>query len=159
MALVRAEPHELDALLDTIDVDAGLLPLVETCETHGIPLHIVSDGFDYCIRRILERPQLSGQVAQGEIVSSGLEWTGTEWRTIFRHPVLPCAHGCATCKPQAMARLRGDAPLTVFVGDGLSDRHVAGTGAVVFAKDALARFCIDASIPFVAYETLAAVAH
>jgi 2-hydroxy-3-keto-5-methylthiopentenyl-1-phosphate phosphatase len=57
-----------------------------------------------------------------------------------------------------MARLRGDAPLAIFVGDGLSDRHAAATGAVLFAKSALARFCADASIPFVAYEKLADVA-
>jgi 2-hydroxy-3-keto-5-methylthiopentenyl-1-phosphate phosphatase len=158
MALVRAEPRELDTLLDTIEVDAGFVALADACGARDVALHIVSDGFDYCIQRILGRPEFRSRIARAHIVSSGLEWTGTGWRTFFQHPVDACEHGCATCKPLALARLRGDAPLAIFVGDGLSDRHAAATGAVLFAKSALARFCAEASIPFLAYESLAEVA-
>ena len=57
MALVRASRQQLDSLLDEIEIDEGLTPLLELCAAHDIPAHIISDGFDYCIRRILFRAQ------------------------------------------------------------------------------------------------------
>src|ERR1017187_741565 len=56
MALVQATPGQIDALLDGIDVESGFVTLLETCAAHGVPVHILSDGFDYCIPRILSRP-------------------------------------------------------------------------------------------------------
>src|SRR6267378_5808777 len=53
MALVRATRKQIDALLDEIYLDEGLLSLLEMCAMQNLPVHIVSDGFDYCIRRIL----------------------------------------------------------------------------------------------------------
>src|SRR6267142_4367413 len=53
MALVRATRKQIDELLDEIGIDPGLVALLEMCATHDLPAHIVSDGFDYCIRRIL----------------------------------------------------------------------------------------------------------
>ena len=50
------------------------------------------------------------------------------------------------------------APVTVFVGDGMSDRYAAACADVVFAKDTLAAFCDNASIPYTPFDTLAAVA-
>src|SRR5438128_48801 len=55
MALVRASRKQLDALLDEIEIDQGFVALLEMCARHDIPAHIISDGFDYCIRRILGR--------------------------------------------------------------------------------------------------------
>ena len=56
MGLVRASRGQLDTLLDEIEIDEGLIPLLEMCAAHNIPAHIISDGFDYCIGRILGRP-------------------------------------------------------------------------------------------------------
>src|SRR5919199_417425 len=58
VALVRATQRELDSLIDSIQVDEGFALLLEVCARHEIATHILSDGFDYCIRRILERPTL-----------------------------------------------------------------------------------------------------
>src|ERR1043166_5449497 len=55
IALVRADREQIDALLDTITVDRGLGEVLDTCARYRIPVHIVSDGFDYCIWRILSR--------------------------------------------------------------------------------------------------------
>ena len=57
-----------------------------------------------------------------------------------------------------MERLNGVGTVMVFVGDGISDRYAAAYADVVFAKDKLAAFCDDASIPYTPYDTLAAVA-
>jgi len=160
MALVTATPQEVDALLREIEVDPGFTTLLEACTARATPVHIISDGFDYCIDRILGRPELdlSARLLGAHVVASHLQPDGERWRATFPCPTEPCAHGCATCKPLAMDRLNAAGAVTVFVGDGLSDRYAAARADMVFAKDKLAVFCKGASIPFTPYDTLAAVA-
>jgi len=160
MALVTAGRRDLDALLDGIEVDAGFVTLLEWSVAHLAPVHIVSDGFDYCVHRILARPSLglARYLKDVRIVSSHLEPDGQRWCPSFTSPVEPCVHGCATCKPAAMERLATAAAPRVFVGDGLSDRYAAAAADIVFAKDSLAAYCAEHSIPYTAYTSLAMVA-
>jgi 2-hydroxy-3-keto-5-methylthiopentenyl-1-phosphate phosphatase len=160
MALVTATRDEVNRLLDEIGVDPDFTMLLDACAARAVPVHIVSDGFDYCIERILGRQDLNlvSRLTDLPIVSSTLQPDGRRWLATFRHPLEPCAHGCATCKPAAMERLNATDALTVFVGDGLSDRYAATSADVVFAKDKLATYCERASIPYAPFGTLAAVA-
>ena len=160
MALVNATSEQVDCLLDDISVDPGLAVLLDTCAALAAPVHIVSDGFDYCIARILGRPDLNllTRLTDSHIVSSSLRPNGRRWLASFPHPPEPCAHGCATCKPRAMDCLKGVGAVTVFVGDGMSDRWAANSANIVFAKDKLAVACDKASIAYTPYRTLAAVA-
>ena len=57
-----------------------------------------------------------------------------------------------------MERLKPNGAVTVFIGDGFSDRHAAKCADVVFAKDKLASFCEQASIPYAPFDTLSTVA-
>jgi 2,3-diketo-5-methylthio-1-phosphopentane phosphatase len=162
MALVSASAAQVDRLLETIDVDPGFARLLDAARTSNMPVHIVSDGFDYCIRRILGRPDrnLLTRIDASHIISSSLEPEAREgrWRATFRHPPEPCAHGCATCKLSAMRRLTPAGSVAVFAGDGMSDRYAASGADIVFAKDKLAAFCEKASIAFTPFETLGTLA-
>ena len=157
MALVSATAQEIDRLLDGIDVDAGLVTLLVTCSARDVPVHVISDGFDYCINRILARPSLNlaPYLAGVQIVSSHLTPRGRTWEAGFGER---CVHGCGTCKPAAMARLNTTGAPTVFVCDGLSDKHAAAVADLVFAKDSLAAYCTDHGIAYSGYTNLAAVA-
>ena len=160
MALVTATRNEVDLLLDGIGVDPGFAMLLDACAAHAVPVHIVSDGFDYCIERILTRQDLNlvARPTDSQIVSSTLQPDGGRWRATFTHPQELCAHGCATCKPAAMARLKAVGAVTMFVGDGISDRYAATCADIVFAKDKLAAYCEAASIAYAPFDTLAVVA-
>jgi 2,3-diketo-5-methylthio-1-phosphopentane phosphatase len=160
MRLVTATCDQVDRLLDEIGVDPGFSLLLDVCAARAVPVHIVSDGFDYCIERILRRPgqNFLARLADSRIVSSSLQADRGRWRATFANPPKSCAHGCATCKAAAMDGLNVRGALTVFVGDGMSDRYAAAHANVVFAKDKLATFCDDASILYNPYDTLAAVA-
>jgi len=160
MDLVAATRDEVDGLLDTIDVDPGFAGLLETCAAHRLPVFIVSDGFDYCIHRILSRPSLNlaAHLAGMPIVSSHLEERDGHWHAGFRSDGASCEHGCATCKPAVMRALNPAGRLSVFVGDGRSDRFAAACADVLFAKDALAVYCEAHAIPYRPYDTLATVA-
>lgn len=159
MALVRARPDEVDHQLDSIRVDHGFIRLLETCVELRVPLHIVSDGFDYCIRRILSQAgfQRTRGLALEHIFSSRLMFDDGRWRVDFPFSET-CAHGCATCKPGLMRRVNKSAARTIFVGDGLSDRYAAAEANLVFAKAELARYCQSANLPYVFYEDLGRVA-
>jgi 2-hydroxy-3-keto-5-methylthiopentenyl-1-phosphate phosphatase len=162
MALVRAAPRDLDALLASIELDAGLGALLDACARLDVPVHIISDGFDYCIRRILAgaRDVRVGKLLRPvRVYSSHLAHAGEgRWRTEFHYFPKACAHGCATCKPAVMDLLNARTAATIFVGDGLSDAHAAHEADIVFAKKGLADFCRARGIWHTPFDDLAQVA-
>ena len=160
MRLVRATKDQIDALLASIEIDEGFVTLLDACAALGIETHIISDGFDYCIDRILGRPSmnLGGRLNGTRILSSHLEVNRDCWLVDFPSFHQSCGHGCATCKPAMMSLLnRGGGP-AIFVGDGLSDKYAATSADLVFAKGKLADFCREQQIAHRHYETLADVA-
>ena len=161
MALVRAAPAAIDAIIGGIGIDPGFGALLESCAAGGVPIHIISDGFDYCIRRLLSRvpATLRRALHSVEVRASHLEPVADKgWWTAFPFPEEPCIHGCATCKPAVMQALTPVGGTTVFVGDGLSDRYAAAAADLVFAKDKLASYCVQQGIVHVSFTSLADVA-
>lgn len=155
VALIKAAPDEINALLDEISLDEGFAELLEICRPCKIQTYIISDGFDYCIRRILRRSKAAQKLP---IFSSHLEFQNGIWQTDFPHSGKFCQHDCATCKPHVMKNLNPHGAPTVFVGDGLSDRYAARAADLVFAKKGLAKYCAAENIEFSAYENLSDVA-
>jgi 2,3-diketo-5-methylthio-1-phosphopentane phosphatase len=162
MALVRAAPRDLDALLAAIELDAGLGALLEACARLDVPVAVVSDGFDYCIRRVLAGacdPRVKKLLRGVRVCSSHLSYSGaSRWHAEFPYFPKSCAHGCATCKPAVMELLNARGAATVFVGDGLSDAYAAREADFVFAKNGLARICRAGGIWHTTFESLAEVA-
>jgi 2,3-diketo-5-methylthio-1-phosphopentane phosphatase len=160
MGLVRASRQQLDSLLDEIEIDEGLTSLLELCAAHDIPAHIISDGFDYCIRRILSRAnkRVHSLLRGARVCASRLEARGNQWRTSFPFFHQTCAHGCATCKPAVMRLLNPANAAAIFVGDGLSDQYAVESADLVFAKSGLAGYCRENSVEHVSYNTLEDVA-
>lgn len=161
MAFVSASPRQIDELVDSMEVDEGFLALLDTCATHNVAAHIVSDGFDYCIHRFLRRSQFDRSrrlMRDVRIWSSHLEPDeGGRWIIDFPYFAKPCVHDCATCKPAVMRTLRRDELAGVFVGDGLSDRYAAQDADIVFARSNLAAYCEEQSIACTVFENLSEV--
>jgi 2,3-diketo-5-methylthio-1-phosphopentane phosphatase len=143
MPLISATTEELNGLIDSVDVDRFFPGFVSFCFQNGHPLHILSDGFDYWIKRILERA-LSGIGAgmKGDFVFA-CQLHMCEGRTAVSFPYFPggCVHGCATCKPALLERLKTGADKTIVIGDGVSDFMVAESADMVIAKGKLLEFC------------------
>ena len=156
ISLLRVTREELNALLDEIEVDDGLESLLQMCAIRNIPAHIVSDGFDYCIRRILGRAgsKVPALLRDRRVCASRIEPRGKLWRIDFPFFYQTCAHGCATCKPAVMRLLNPAGARVVFVGDGLSDQYAVAAADLVFAKNSLATYCMEHSIEYVPYRTL-----
>src|SRR5207244_6358052 len=128
---------------------------------HYIPTHIVSDGFDYCIRRILAtaNKRIPPLLRSGRVCAAHLEGRGHLWSTEFPFFHQTCGHGCATCKPAVMRLLNTTNAQAIFVGDGLSDRYAVESADLVFAKDGLAEYCSANSIEHTPYQNLGDVSN
>lgn len=158
--LVRATQAQLTKLFDSIDLDPGFQPLLGFCSEVGIDVHIVSDGFENYIRRMLEQ-----KVSDQKIVRDVSVWanklvpvSNTRWKLEFPFFTEACHDGCATCKPQVIDQVNRYGYPAIFVGDGLSDRFAVRSADTVFAKKSLAEYCRQAHIPFTEYCDLRVVA-
>lgn len=154
MALVRASAHDLNALIDSVPLDPGFAAFQSWTRGQGIPFYVVSDGFDYVIRRVLRRCGIDGELRNAShLFASSMRIEGGTIRVNFPHPAFPCVHGCATCKPEVIRRVSSSHSPVIFIGDGLSDRFAIEEADVVFAKDRLLTYCCDRGIAAVPFST------
>lgn len=157
MALVRAKPREFGRLLDAVNIDPYFVPFLRHARAAGVPVAVVSDGFDLVIGRVLER----ALGAESEIVrsipvySNHLEWRDGLLAAHFSEA--SCAHGCATCKERVIREIARPGETVVFVGDGWSDRFGASVSAFTFAKHRLLKFCREKKLPHRPYSNFKAV--
>jgi len=159
MALVRASAEELVALIAAIPLDPYFARFHQSIREAGVPFYVVSDGFDYVIRRVLRHCGVDGELLNGcHLFSSFLRVEGRNTVIDFPHWPLPCEHGCATCKPEVMQRMSGGHRPVIFIGDGLSDRFAVEQAEVVFARDKLLAYCRDHSVPCQPFSTFADIA-
>jgi 2,3-diketo-5-methylthio-1-phosphopentane phosphatase len=148
MNLVRAGKEEIVSLLDTIEIDPHFADFVKFCEWSKIPLHVVSDGFDFVIDHVLTR----GGFGHLKHFANTLIFTGSGLDTAFSNSKPDC-DTCATCKVGLLNRLRKAGEKVVVIGDGFSDHYIAQCADIVFAKHKLRSFCEKNIIPFHPFET------
>jgi 2-hydroxy-3-keto-5-methylthiopentenyl-1-phosphate phosphatase len=99
---------------------------------------VVSSGFHELIEPVLEREGLELEVRANRVVARP-----EGWEVLFRDEE-PCPVCGEACKRRTVADL---GPF-VYVGDGYSDRCVAGAARRVFARDALAEYLAGREIAF-----------
>jgi 2-hydroxy-3-keto-5-methylthiopentenyl-1-phosphate phosphatase len=129
-------------------MDPTFAPFVAWTEGLGLPLTLVSDGFAFYIRPILQAAGL----ARLDVLTNELTFDGG--RPVLRHPNgHPACIGCGTCKMLAVQRARDRHGTVAFVGEGQSDRYGALYSDVVFAKDALVAICERDGVPFLPWKT------
>jgi len=142
IALVDTSAEDLNALIDAVPIDPAFRTFHRFTHQRGIPLYVLSEGFDYVIARVLKRAGMEGPLRNGmQVFSSALRLEGRRLIPSFPHSSPPCEHGCGTCKAALLQRLgEGKQPI-IFVGDGLSDRFAVDQADVVFAKRQLLAYC------------------
>jgi len=154
IALVDAPAEELHAVIDAVAVDTHFAAFCKFARKKRLPLYILSDGFDYVIRRVLKGAGMARQFRSGKnLFASALRVEGRRLAPSFPHSPEPCAHGCATCKAALIRRLREGRQPVIFVGDGMSDRFAVELADVVFAKRHLLAHCRDNGIACHPFET------
>lgn len=151
MPLIAVEPGELNTFIDSVEVDPFFTKFVRFCHQKGHSLYILSDGFDYWIRRILHRVFSEPDGGwQFPIFACNLTLNPPKVKITFPYFPEGCPHGCATCKPALFSALK--AKSTVVIGDGTSDFLLSRGADLVLAKGSLRRFCQSERIPHESFQ-------
>ena len=154
IALVDAPVEELHAVIDAIAIDVDFTAFCRFARKKRLPIYILSDGFDYVIRRVLKRAGVDRHFRSGStLFASALRIEGRRLEPSFPHGPEPCEHGCATCKAALIRRLREGRQPVIFVGDGMSDRFAVEAADVVFAKRHLLAYCRENGIACHPFDT------
>lgn len=154
IALVNAPVEELHAVIDAVKVDSEFAGFCKLARKRQLPLYILSDGFDYVIRRVLKNAGVERHFrGASNLFASGLRIDGRRLEPYFPHSPEPCAHQCATCKAALIRRLGEGRRPVIFVGDGMSDRFAVQEADVIFAKRHLLGYCREQGITCHAFET------
>ncbi len=143
---------ELDAFLQTIDLDPGARALLDWCEQEQVPFRILSDGFEWNLRRL----QAMNQICF-EYRANHLEFEGDVWRLRPGRPNEACGCGTGSCKRGLIGQYREENPdaFCIHIGNGrVSDLCGALEADLAFAKDTLAPALDRRSHPYLAFETL-----
>jgi len=146
-ALLRSTGDELIAYaVEHCPLDPTFPSFVEWLNANGIALALVSDGFGFYIRPILEAAGLGALT----VFSNEQVWDADGrpggMRFVNGHEV--CV-GCGTCKMNAVLRYREAHGPVGFIGDGQSDRYGAIYADMTFAKGELVDHCLRDGVPFV----------
>jgi 2,3-diketo-5-methylthio-1-phosphopentane phosphatase len=143
---ISASKQELLAALDRIELQRGFAEFVALLAQGSVPMHIVSDGLDFYIQEFLTRsgfPGLDIHANQAHFINGSL------------YPSFPYfARGCGfcgCCKGERIKSLRQNGELTIFIGDGFSDRCALGVADLVFARGDLATLCREKSVAWIPF--------
>ncbi|MEK6601602.1 MAG: haloacid dehalogenase-like hydrolase, partial [Candidatus Binatota bacterium] len=98
MPLITVRRADLDALIDSIEVDPFFGDFAQLCTEENYSLYILSDGFDFWIKKILRRAlsAYDGSVKKIPVFACGLKLEGEKASISFPYFPQGCAHGCAT---------------------------------------------------------------
>lgn len=127
---------------ENFHMDPVFPPFIDYCRKSNIAVTILSDGFDFYIKLILNKygldlPYLANtlQVADSSLCAS------------FPYAAAECG-SCGNCKAAYARRVKENGGKIIYIGDGYSDRCVSALADVLFAKDYLARYCARENIPY-----------
>ncbi|WOE31854.1 MULTISPECIES: MtnX-like HAD-IB family phosphatase [unclassified Acinetobacter] len=152
--LLNMSIEELHHCLDQLELDLTFLDLVQFCNSHQIPLTIVSDGLDQVIYYLLKRYQLEYLPV---IANRLIQISSRQWTLEFPYENPRCLYQSGTCKcQQAAQQLHQN---IILIGDGRSDFCLAGNAHYVFAKKSLIQHCEQQGISFQPIYTLGDAVH
>ncbi|MBI4261058.1 MAG: HAD-IB family phosphatase [Actinobacteria bacterium] len=148
-AMLRGSREEMLAhALGRFGLDPTFPPFVRWAEGAGLELAMVSDGFAFYLRPMLE----AAGVGHLTVITNEMAFDGG--RPELLHPSgHPLCVGCGTCKMLAARSYRERFGRVAFVGEGQSDRYGALYSDLVFAKDHLVTLCERDGVPYLAWET------
>ncbi len=149
MSSVRATEKELKELLaDRIKVEPSFPPFLHSMRAQGIPIVLLTGGFDLCVEPVLVKAGLWPL----PYLSNRLRRTNGTWQVEFPYPSLHCAE-CGHCKADPIRTWNAQGYTTIFVGNGVTDRCAAQAATLTFAKDELGQWCRKQKIPAVLFQT------
>lgn len=147
--LIRATPAEMDAFIDSLEIDPGVPAFVADARARGLEISVVSDGLDRTVNAVLARSGVDVAIRANHLEHLG----GDRWRLSFPNAKTDCKALSGNCKcatPNVAA-----VALRVVVGDGRSDFCVAEQADFVLAKSKLVEHARVRKLPYATFTSFA----
>jgi 2-hydroxy-3-keto-5-methylthiopentenyl-1-phosphate phosphatase len=128
--------------------DEAFPGFVAAVQSRGAQVEVVSDGLGFYVA-----PNLAKLGVTDVFVATNanrVENGGEGMSFPFGHPT---CFVCGTCKRERVRLHQASGRVVVFIGDGTSDRYGAAHADMVFAKEGLARICVDEGWPFIEWSS------
>jgi len=139
-----ADRKELEDFIDSLDVDPTFVPFVKFCGANEIELIVLSDGFDFYIKRIFSKADLVGI----KYYSNKLN-VNKDGKLSAQYPHYDSdSPTSANCKKNHIINHSSDYDFTIYIGDGNSDKDAVQYCDFIFAKDDLLKYCSLERISF-----------
>jgi 2,3-diketo-5-methylthio-1-phosphopentane phosphatase len=139
----------LDEYLSGIKLDPYFRKIVKSLSASGIKVVVLSDNFDYILKRILG----FNSIKNLKIYSNKLKFAKDKLIPYFPYRSKKC-QVCAHCKTKnLLANVAADS-IIIYVGDGRSDICPSQYADIVFAKDQLLKYFQGKKLTCFAYESL-----
>lgn len=135
----RAEPGDMVRLLESIEIDEGFPRFLDACIRAKDRVHVLSDGFDLCIRTVFSQHGIDVPYYANTLIYE------TGFTMECPHANHECGH-CGVCKTTLMERLKEPSHRSVYIGDGYSDACPARHADMVFAKEPLHTLCRESGV-------------
>jgi len=129
-----------------VQIRAGAREFLELTHRHRVPVAVLSGGLDFYIRDVLDREGLALPVRAARVAT--LPDGGVEVEFPNGHPT---CRECGTCKAGIVTE-GDDGRVSVFIGDGSTDRYAAEVADLVFARGRLLDYCREQGIPAYAFD-------
>ncbi len=138
---IKASREEMIEALSRIEVEKGFREFVDLLGQHKIPLHICSDGLDFYIDAFLGKAGFDGL----DIHANKAHFVNGSLYPSFPYYGRGCGY-CGTCKGERVRSLSQTGELTVYIGDGFSDRCAVGVADILFARGDLVKLAEEKSV-------------
>lgn len=142
-----APAREVRDFIKAQAVTPGFKEFVEFCKSENIKLTILSAGFDFYIKPILNRYGLNHL----DVLSTPTFIKNGRIYPEFVHYNEDICSDCANCKGERIRELSSPDEISVFIGDGHSDNHGAEQAKLVFAKSYLADYLDKINMAYIKY--------
>ena len=139
----------LDEYLAGIKIDPYFKKIVRGLTSRGIKVFVLSDNFDYILKRILH---LNG-IKNLKIYSNKLRLIRNELVPKFPYPNDKC-YLCAHCKAKNLLANVNKESIIIYIGDGRSDICPSQYADIIFAKDELLEYFKDRNLTCFSYRNL-----
>jgi len=143
-------PADFDILLDFVlqraEIRPGFKEFLQYAREKNRPVSIASDGFGFYIKPILDKFGCFNLIDQF-YVNETLPQAGGSLRVEMPHGHIYC-QVCGNCKANHVLKRQREGWRVIFAGDGRNDRFGASWSDHIFARDRLAQYCTEHSVPF-----------
>lgn len=147
-ALMGITEDALEEFLEKFALDPFFGEFCRYCQSAGIELEIVSDGFDYYIHKLLKRADL----AFIPVTCNHFEFV--DGRIVLGFPHEEAEHSMlGVAKDLLLRQAKIDFDRVGYIGDADSDKPAAKVADLLFAKNkkALAKHCDSEGIAYIPY--------